>query len=350
MTLIIVAGEIDLSVASIARPDQRADGLRCGTPAGRSRRSSRPCLVARRAGRRAQRLPGHPARPAVARGHHRHARPVPRARLRRARRPGGGRLPGQLHETSAPAPIAGTDIPYPIAPVRRAGRRLRGRAARHAVRPLGVRDRRQRGGRALLRHPRQAGPSSACIVVSGAMAALAGIVFTLRYASARADNGAGLELAVVAAVLLGGVSIFGGKGTARRGRGRRVPARRAPQNALILNDVSNDSPQRRHRAAAHRRVLAPERQRGHRPRRSAVVAAATPAPGPVRPSRKETGPCSQPTRRGVPAGGGRRSPWPSPAPSSWPPAAAPPRTTSRTAARPPPAPARPTRTPRSRRA
>ena len=50
-------------------------------------------------------------------------------------------------------------------------------------------------------------------VVSGAMAGLGGIVFTLRFASARADNGAGLELAVVAAVLLGGVSIFGGKGT-----------------------------------------------------------------------------------------------------------------------------------------
>jgi rhamnose transport system permease protein len=44
------------------------------------------------------------------------------------------------------------------------------------------------------------------------MAGLGGIVFTLRFASARADNGAGLELAVVAAVLLGGVSIFGGRG------------------------------------------------------------------------------------------------------------------------------------------
>ena len=54
--------------------------------------------------------------------------------------------------------------------------------------------------------------------LSGAMAGLGGIVFTLRFASARADNGAGLELAVVAAVfLLGGV-----------------------RSALILNDVSND--------------------------------------------------------------------------------------------------------------
>lgn len=49
-------------------------------------------------------------------------------------------------------------------------------------------------------------------VASGAVAAAAGIFWTFRYASARADNGTGLELSVVAAVLLGGVSIFGGRG------------------------------------------------------------------------------------------------------------------------------------------
>jgi rhamnose transport system permease protein len=48
---------------------------------------------------------------------------------------------------------------------------------------------------------------------SGAVSALAGIYWTLRYTSARSDNASGLELAVIAAVLLGGVSIFGGKGT-----------------------------------------------------------------------------------------------------------------------------------------
>ena len=37
--------------------------------------------------------------------------------------------------------------------------------------------------------------------------------WTLRYGSARGDNATGLELSVIAAVLLGGVSIFGGKGT-----------------------------------------------------------------------------------------------------------------------------------------
>ena len=49
-------------------------------------------------------------------------------------------------------------------------------------------------------------------VVCGMVSALAGVFWTLRFASARADNGAGLELSVVAAVLLGGVSIFGGRG------------------------------------------------------------------------------------------------------------------------------------------
>lgn len=49
-------------------------------------------------------------------------------------------------------------------------------------------------------------------VMSGAVSALAGIYFTLRYGSARGDNAEGLELQVIAAVLLGGVSIFGGRG------------------------------------------------------------------------------------------------------------------------------------------
>jgi rhamnose transport system permease protein len=49
-------------------------------------------------------------------------------------------------------------------------------------------------------------------VLSGAVSALAGVYYTLRYGSARGDNATGLELQVIAAVLLGGVSIFGGRG------------------------------------------------------------------------------------------------------------------------------------------
>ena len=49
-------------------------------------------------------------------------------------------------------------------------------------------------------------------VLTGVVSALAGIYYTLRFGSARGDNATGLELQVIAAVLLGGVSIFGGRG------------------------------------------------------------------------------------------------------------------------------------------
>jgi rhamnose transport system permease protein len=50
-------------------------------------------------------------------------------------------------------------------------------------------------------------------IVSGVLSAGAGILLTFRLATAVQDNGLGLELSVVAIVLLGGVSIFGGRGT-----------------------------------------------------------------------------------------------------------------------------------------
>jgi rhamnose transport system permease protein len=49
-------------------------------------------------------------------------------------------------------------------------------------------------------------------MLAGVVSAFAGIFYTLRYGSARGDNATGLELQVIAAVLLGGVSIFGGRG------------------------------------------------------------------------------------------------------------------------------------------
>jgi rhamnose transport system permease protein len=77
-------------------------------------------------------------------------------------------------------------------------------------------------------------------VLSGAVSALVGVLWTLRYSSARADNGSGLELAVVAAVLLGGVSIFGGKGSLP-GVLAGVVLLAALQNALRLQDVSGQA-------------------------------------------------------------------------------------------------------------
>jgi len=49
-------------------------------------------------------------------------------------------------------------------------------------------------------------------VLAGAVAAFAGIFYTLRFGSARGDNATGMELQVIAAVVLGGVSVFGGRG------------------------------------------------------------------------------------------------------------------------------------------
>jgi rhamnose transport system permease protein len=50
-------------------------------------------------------------------------------------------------------------------------------------------------------------------LLSGLLSALAGVILTSRLSSARPDNGVGLELNVVTVVLLGGVNIFGGRGS-----------------------------------------------------------------------------------------------------------------------------------------
>lgn len=48
---------------------------------------------------------------------------------------------------------------------------------------------------------------------TGFMSGVAGVIYTFRFSTAQADNGIGLELLVISACLLGGVSIFGGIGT-----------------------------------------------------------------------------------------------------------------------------------------
>jgi rhamnose transport system permease protein len=79
----------------------------------------------------------------------------------------------------------------------------------------------------------------ALFLFSGALAALASLIYTLRYNSARADNANGMELVAVAAVLLGGVSIFGGRGTVL-GVAAALLAMAGLRNVLFLNDVSNE--------------------------------------------------------------------------------------------------------------
>jgi rhamnose transport system permease protein len=50
-------------------------------------------------------------------------------------------------------------------------------------------------------------------VMSGVVAALAGVLYAARLGAVRGDSALGFELDIITMVLLGGVSIFGGKGT-----------------------------------------------------------------------------------------------------------------------------------------
>ncbi|WP_199429775.1 ABC transporter permease [Qaidamihabitans albus] len=76
-------------------------------------------------------------------------------------------------------------------------------------------------------------------LVSGLLCAIASLIYTLRYNSARADNAYGMELIAVAAVLLGGVSIFGGRGTVV-GVASALLLMAGLRNVLFLNDVTNE--------------------------------------------------------------------------------------------------------------
>jgi rhamnose transport system permease protein len=53
----------------------------------------------------------------------------------------------------------------------------------------------------------------AAFVLSGALAGLAGVLFAARFGTVDASAGTGYELNVVAAVVVGGVAVFGGSGT-----------------------------------------------------------------------------------------------------------------------------------------
>ena len=74
-------------------------------------------------------------------------------------------------------------------------------------------------------------------VLTGVIAALAGVILTSRLSSARADAGQGMTLTVVTVVLLGGVNIFGGSGTIP-GVVLAVLVLAVMQNALRLASVS----------------------------------------------------------------------------------------------------------------
>jgi rhamnose transport system permease protein len=77
-------------------------------------------------------------------------------------------------------------------------------------------------------------------MVSGLVCALAGVLWTFRLNTAVQNNGVGLELDVVAIVLLAGVSIFGGKGSIV-GVVLAVLAFAGLQNALLLTNFNQEA-------------------------------------------------------------------------------------------------------------
>jgi rhamnose transport system permease protein len=77
-------------------------------------------------------------------------------------------------------------------------------------------------------------------MLSGFICALAGVLWTFRLDTAVQNNGLGLELSVVAIVLLAGVSIFGGKGSVI-GVVLAVLAFVGIQNALLLTNFNPEA-------------------------------------------------------------------------------------------------------------
>lgn len=76
-------------------------------------------------------------------------------------------------------------------------------------------------------------------VVSGVVSAIAGVVYTAHYASASGDNAYGLELNVVTVAFLGGLSVYGGKGS-MAGVLWALLLIAIVQDVLGLEDVSGD--------------------------------------------------------------------------------------------------------------
>ena len=102
--------------------------------------------------------------------------------------------------------------PRATAYLRPRGRRLLGLAAPHDDRP------RPGGDRLLPRGARHAGLPVGRLVglvylLSGLVSSLAAVIYVAHLGQAKADAGTGYELLAITAVVLGGTSIFGGRGS-----------------------------------------------------------------------------------------------------------------------------------------
>ena len=127
-----------------------------------------------------------------------------------------------------------------------------GRAARpHHLRPHALRHRRTTRRRRASRAPGRPRQAHHLHAVGPACRASPPVVFVSRVTTTRSDMGIGIELDVIAAVVLGGTSIFGGS---RHHRGHRHRPRPDPaaQERPGADRRQGRRHNRRHRDGAHR--------------------------------------------------------------------------------------------------
>ena len=71
----------------------------------------------------------------------------------------------------------------------------------------------------------------AVYAISGMLAALAGVLYTAQYRQGKPDAGAGAELDAIAAVVIGGTNLMGGRGSMTGHAGRRADLRFSGQHS-----------------------------------------------------------------------------------------------------------------------
>ena len=97
--------------------------------------------------------------------------------------------------------------------LRGAGVGIRVRHAPHAVRSISLRHRRKRAGRHAERPQRSIGSSEACTCSAARLAGVGGLLLAARLDAADPKVGIGYELDSIAAVVIGGTSLSGGRGS-----------------------------------------------------------------------------------------------------------------------------------------
>ena len=221
MTLVILTGQIDISVGSIFAI--------CGVSAGVLAKAGLPAPLAalgrlsRRDGaRRAQRRAGRLRPDSIDRGHARdHGRAARRAPMVDPGRLGSGSSRGLSMVGPVAIHLSGRDC-FLIAVILSAAAALG--PAESRSRPSRLRDRFEPGGRASGGNPTRHLVTFSVFAITGALTGLAAALNSVRFNQIPSNAGLGLEMKVIAAVVVGGAAITGGSGTIARNGSRRDPA------------------------------------------------------------------------------------------------------------------------------